>query len=40
MALSKRKRTWHTDFMVNGQRFRQSLHTRIGAKHTPTRSSL
>jgi integrase len=28
MALSKRKRTWHTDFMVNGQRYRQSLHTK------------
>src|ERR1022692_618014 len=28
MALSKRKRTWHTDFMVNSQRHRQSLHTR------------
>lgn len=28
MALKKRGRTWHTDFVVNGQRFRQSLGTR------------
>lgn len=28
MALSKRRKTWHTDFTVNGQRFRQSLHTK------------
>jgi integrase len=28
MALYKRKKTWHTDFMVNGQRFRQSLGTK------------
>jgi hypothetical protein len=27
MALYKRKRTWWTDFCVNGQRFRQSLDT-------------
>ena len=27
MALYKRGKTWHTDFMVNGQRFRQSLDT-------------
>jgi integrase len=27
MALYKRGKTWHTDFMVNGQRFRQSLET-------------
>jgi len=27
MALYKRGRTWHTDFTVNGQRFRQSLDT-------------
>jgi len=28
MALTKRGKTWHTHFVVNGQRFRQSLHTR------------
>jgi integrase len=27
MALYKRKKTWHTDFSVDGQRFRQSLET-------------
>jgi hypothetical protein len=27
MALYKRGKTWHTDFAVNGQRFRQSLDT-------------
>jgi hypothetical protein len=27
MSLYKRGKTWHTDFMVNGQRFRQSLDT-------------
>jgi hypothetical protein len=27
MSLYKRGRTWHTDFTVNGQRFRQSLDT-------------
>src|SRR6266849_1707778 len=27
MALYKRGKTWHTDFSVNGQRFRQSLDT-------------
>ena len=27
MALVKRGKTWHTDFVVNGQRFRQSLKT-------------
>jgi len=27
MALYKRGKTWHTDFTVNGQRFRQSLDT-------------
>jgi len=27
MALYKRVKTWHTDFTVNGQRFRQSLDT-------------
>ena len=27
MALYKRGKTWHTDFMVNGERFRQSLDT-------------
>jgi integrase len=27
MALYKRGKTWHTDFTVNGQRFRQSLET-------------
>jgi hypothetical protein len=27
MALYKRGKTRHTDFMVNGQRFRQSLET-------------
>jgi integrase len=27
MALYKRNKTWHTDFSVNGQRFRQSLET-------------
>jgi integrase len=27
MSLYKRGKTWHTDFMVNGQRFRQSLET-------------
>src|SRR5229473_3515134 len=28
MALFKRNKTWWTDFSANGQRFRQSLHTR------------
>src|SRR5215469_798840 len=28
MAIYKRGKTWHTDFTVNGQRFRQSLGTR------------
>ena len=28
MALVKRGRTWHTHFVVNGQRFRQSLGTK------------
>jgi integrase len=27
MALHKRNKTWHTDFFVDGQRYRQSLHT-------------
>src|SRR5215472_17075254 len=27
MSLYKRGKTWHTDFTVNGQRFRQSLDT-------------
>lgn len=27
MALTKRGRTWHTHFFVDGQRFRQSLET-------------
>ena len=27
MSLYKRRKTWHTDFSVNGQRFRQSLDT-------------
>jgi integrase len=27
MALLKRNKTWFTDFSVNGQRYRQSLHT-------------
>ena len=27
MSLYKRRKTWHTDFSVNGQRFRQSLET-------------
>ncbi len=27
MSLYKRGKTWHTDFMVNGQRYRQSLDT-------------
>ncbi len=27
MALYKRGKTWHTDFSVDGQRFRQSLDT-------------
>ena len=27
MALYKRNKTWHTDFFVDGQRYRQSLHT-------------
>lgn len=27
MSLYKRGKTWHTDFMVSGQRFRQSLET-------------
>jgi integrase len=27
MSLYKRSKTWHTDFSVNGQRFRQSLET-------------
>src|SRR5271168_4395380 len=28
MALFRRGKTWWTDFSVNGQRYRQSLHTR------------
>ena len=28
MALVKRGKTWHTHFVVNGQRFRQSLGTK------------
>ena len=28
MALYKRNKIWHTDFFVDGQRYRQSLHTR------------
>src|SRR6266853_6086234 len=28
MALAKRGKTWHCHFVVNGQRFRQSLGTR------------
>ena len=28
MALYKRGKTWHTDFFMDGQRFRQSLETR------------
>ena len=28
MALHKRNKLWHTDFVVNGQRFRQSLGTK------------
>src|SRR5215472_4412064 len=28
MALVKRGKTWHTDFFVDGQRFRQSLGTK------------
>ncbi len=27
MALTKRGKTWHTHFFVDGQRFRQSLET-------------
>ena len=27
MSLYKRGKTWHTDFSVNGERFRQSLDT-------------
>src|SRR6516164_740725 len=27
MSLFKRNKTWHTDFFVDGQRFRQSLNT-------------
>jgi hypothetical protein len=27
MALYKRGKTWHTDFSVNGERFRQSVET-------------
>lgn len=27
MALFRRNKTWWTDFSVNGQRYRQSLHT-------------
>jgi integrase len=27
MSLYKRGKTWHTDFMINGERFRQSLAT-------------
>jgi len=27
MSIYKRGKTWHTDFSVNGQRFRQSLDT-------------
>jgi hypothetical protein len=27
MALTKRGRTWHTHFFVDGQRYRQSLDT-------------
>jgi integrase len=28
MSLYKRNKIWHTDFFVDGQRYRQSLHTR------------
>ena len=28
MALTKRGKTWHTHFFVDGQRFRQSLETK------------
>src|SRR5215469_4293706 len=28
MSLKKRGKTWHTDFMVDGQRFRQTLRTK------------
>jgi hypothetical protein len=28
MALAKRGKTWHCHFVVNGQRFRQSLGTK------------
>jgi hypothetical protein len=28
MALVKRGKTWHTDFSVDGERYRQSLETR------------
>src|SRR5262249_31254107 len=28
MAIYKRGKTWHTDFVVNGTRFRQSLATK------------
>ena len=28
MALVKRGKTWHCDFVVNGQRFRESLETK------------
>lgn len=28
MALYKRNKIWHTDFFVDGQRYRQSLHTK------------
>jgi hypothetical protein len=28
MAICKRGRTYHADFVVNGQRFRQSLGTK------------
>jgi hypothetical protein len=27
MSLYKRRKIWHTDFSVNGERFRQSLDT-------------
>ena len=30
MALVKRGKTWHTHFVINGQRIRQSLHTGDG----------
>jgi integrase len=40
MALVKRGKTWHTQFWVDGQRFRQSLHTGDWRKAQSAESKL